>query len=107
MKSIIGVLLIALLAVTYQLTAAQGEIIETQEQVTTLQSEGLECAGQIAAQNADIALYQSTIVNQTNLLKQSAARQVDLVLRQPQIAAKDAIELNAWLTDNFGVQQDE
>lgn len=107
MKTFVFVLMAALCGVFYQLSDTQTQLQETTETVAYLQDVNATLDAELAKQNAEIERYGELLAVKTSLAKQSAARQVELVMRQPQITSADATELNDWLMANFGDRQDE
>lgn len=103
MKTFMGILVFALLVVTYQLTDVQEQLHVKTELAASLQQQNSECAAAIDVQNIEIKRHAQLLDEKNRLLTQSANRQVELVLKQPQVSSKDAAELNTWLKQNFKV----
>lgn len=101
---IVGILLFAVCVIGYQLIDVQGELIDKTDQVAHLQGMALECEATIDGQNAEIENHKLVAIQKSLQLNQSARRQIDLVLRDPQTTANDAAELNAWLSKTFNGQ---
>ena len=107
MKTFLGVLVFALLVVSYQLTCVQDELQDKTEAMAELQQLNSECHAAIDVQNIEIKRHAILLNEKNALLTQSANRQVELVLKQPQVSSKDAAELNTWLKQNFTVVANE
>jgi len=107
MKTFVYVLAAALGVVLYQLVDTQDQLQEKTEALAYVQDVNATLDKELAKQNAEIERYGELLEIKTRLAKQSAARQAEYVLRQPQITSADATELNDWLTANFGDRQNE
>lgn len=107
MKTFMGILVFALLVVTYQLTDVRSQLQNKTEEVAELAQLNSECAHAIEVQNREIERHTQRLNEKNKLLTQSASRQVELVLKQPQVSSKDAAELNTWLKQHFKVVANE
>ncbi len=96
------VLLAALLVLGYQLFDTRDQLQGANASLADSKLDFKQCSTALADQNQLVDQYADQLLAKNTLLKQSAAQQVNLVLRQQQSSSKDAADLNRWLANNFG-----